>query len=467
MPRSLLKIRRRDVLRGATALAAVGASVPRSGDASDTTLAGVNRARRIAIVGDSYVGNNATRTGGSDNISFGTLGALNIFAGWPFDFGFADQYMTGGGKLVNIMSHLPQIVAQPYGHCVVQGCHNDFLIGRSIPECIEQYEQIVVQLQAAHITPVIVLGPPIDRINSSNRISLDQVRRLTREINVWKRQYCKDKRIPFWDWATPMSDPRPGEYGFRPGMTDDSVHPNMVASIAAAQQGLIDLAAIIPPARRDWLQASPADLFNPVNHPSGNLLVNGGLFEKDEPASGGISGGGGNIPAGYKFSSVFEPPTSGQVTCSLPASKDGVGNWFRVKFQEVSGGGSLSSWLFHQPIIQGQLYIPGDVIEAAVEFAVSDNSPLNTLSLTLTEQNSDKSKVQNWTGSTGNPRDNLPSKAYTGVLRTNPLTVPPASTGSDHRLLWPQIKVGFNNTQGAFTGTVAFRRFTVRKISAA
>ena len=119
------------------------------------------RACRVAIVGDSFVGHESASRGGSFNriALVSPLAALNFLARQPFAHSPTDVFMTGGGDLTAVLKYILTIIAEKYEVCFVQGCHNDFYNNRSIDDVIRNYQEVVARLLAAGIVPVIVIGP--------------------------------------------------------------------------------------------------------------------------------------------------------------------------------------------------------------------------------------------------------------------------------------------------------------------
>ena len=60
---------------------------------------------------------------------------------------------------------------------------------RNIAEIQANYVTIINTLLAGNIAPIIVLGPPIDNSEGSQR-SVQQIRQMSAAANVWKRAYC-------------------------------------------------------------------------------------------------------------------------------------------------------------------------------------------------------------------------------------------------------------------------------------
>lgn len=425
--------------------------------------------RRIAMVGDSYVANNGDPV--LNNLTFsGSIGGLNFMAGAPWLYSPDDIYNRSGGTLLHIRGRLPEIVSKNYEICFVQGCHNDFIAGFPLfsgtNNIADNYKIICDTLIGAGITPVLILGPPIDTNEGSSYVTLAQLRKMTLAANAWKREYGAQNSIPVWDWATPMTDLTASGGGFVTNGSGDTIHPGWLASFNAAKQGLADLANIIPPAIKNGsLQTSPLDIFDATYHPLGNFFPQGGLYW----AGGGtVTNGTGTVALGLTQMCAIGLPTGGSRVASLVAAADGIGQWQQFAWSGATTGGNAGeTWMWYAFISQAAgNYAPGDVFEIFVEMNVLANSPMKAVNLYLQEQNKDNSKVSAGCliGTSGSPQATAPTYAWSGVLRTPPLTVPPDSTGAGTRLLFPQLKITFDNSANNASGTIQFRRWALRKV---
>jgi hypothetical protein len=427
--------------------------------------------RKLCVVGDSYAGQNGNFVSGTNLNNLGAVTLLNMFAGWPFVFTPYDVFATNGGQLTQIISYLPAIVAGGYDFCVVQGCHNDCFNGRSLSAIQADYKTIASTLLAANIIPIIGATSPMSSIlggpGSPPGPTLAQCVLLAQSTNSWKRSWCEANHLPFWDWYTPAVDLSPGSAGAYPvGYSGDLVHPGKRSNMAVAKQGLVDLAAIIPPPL-SRTEAVALDMIDTTYNPYGNFMPGSGLNWSGGGTIQTGSFGSGSVAAGMTFAKTYGTATAGNVTCSLVPASDGLGDWQQFSFSGPwTAGSNQEKWLFFCFINQAN-YAPGDVFESDIEVSVDANSPFSEVGLFCAEQNKDNSQVKcNLIGPDSEPGVTY---AWSGVMRTSPLTVPANSaTGSAARILFPQCEMIFDASAATgnpnFSGTVSFRRWRVSKV---
>ena len=406
---------------------------------------------------------------GGNNVTInGPVSCLNALAGWPWLYTDNDNFSSDGGTLLTVISNLPAVLAGGYSICFVQGCHNDFISGHGLNaganNVASHYKYIINILLSNNILPVIILGPPNNYNLGSKYVTLEQLRKLNLAANAWKRHYCQ--HIGEFQSGIGLHRCRICRTGAGLGtkMTADGAHPSPLAYFQAAKQGLIDLAHIIPPPiNSGLLQTTVADVYDATFNPFGNLLRGGGLFWS---GGGAVNSGAiGTVARNYTFQKTNGLGSGGTRTASLMASSDGIGQWQELSFRGTATEASLNEeWTLFQFITQGSLYVPGDVIEGAVEFSVGTNSPFNGFGIQVIEQNKDGSRVRNetnWQAPTGY----IATTAWSGVMRTAPITVPAdAADGTSSRALFPRLHVNFDNSGNNFSGIILFRRFTVRKV---
>jgi hypothetical protein len=221
------------------------------------------------------------------------------------------------------------------------------------------------------------------------------------------------------------------------------------------------------------MQSMFLDTYDATYNPYGNLLTNG-LFWTGSGGNNGATGLTGVIPSGFTIIDGGVG-TGGSAVASVVASSDGIGQWFQLAFSGAVAGGSTGAvYYLYQAQNESGMYAPGDVLESWCNVSVSANSPFNQLTMTLVEQNKDNSKIGGFCGFPGlgsaAPLANGGvTYAWSGVLRSAPFVVPGDAIGSGTRQFMTTLAVGFDSSpggfnSGAFSGTVKFRRWTVRKV---
>lgn len=469
---------RRGLMTGAAALAAYAGITGRAGAQMQPgpgpapyampTVNRTGRRRKLCVVGDSYAGENANFVSGTNLSLLGCVTMLNILSRQAFVFNPQDVFATSGGQLANIIAWLPSIIAGGYDYCVIQGCHNDQIGGRSLTAIQTDYKKVINTLLTANIIPIICSGTPNDSLSGgSGPPTLAQVRGMTQSMNAWKRAYCEANFLPFWDWFTPCADLTSSAVGgFLPGYSPDTIHPGVRANWAIARQGLVDLAGIIlPPLARREVVVS--DIVDPTWNPYGNLLSDAGMFWN----GGGTlnNGATGTLASGWNFFRAFGSAAGGSVVCNLVPASDGLGNWQQFAFSGTTTGGiNQEKWDFYRFVNQASgNYSPGDVVEFSLEVNVVANSPFGSFSLTFMEQNKDNSQIQ--ANVNGPYTEAGVNYAWSGVLKTAPMTIPADSaTGAATRLIGPGFLMLFDASAAtgnpSFSGTVQIRNLRVSKV---
>jgi hypothetical protein len=256
--------------------------------------------------------------------------------------------------------------------------------------------------------------------------------------------------------------------GFAAGMVNagDNIHPGYKGAMAAAKQGLLDLAGILPPPTTALIN-NIGDIYDATYSPNGNMYTNPMFYTSGSALSGVLSGTG---PASWAISRTSGAAAGGTIAVSLVASADGLGQWCQLAVSGATTGGTTAEQItFLQQINAGAgTYATGDTVEAWMEVNVLANSPFTQIVIQVADNNGVTNNVS--IPSAGNQASagetTGPAYAWTGIVRMPPYTVS-AYGGSGTQNLATQINVKWDGSGNNFSGTVQFRRPTLRKSIAA
>ena len=331
---------------------------------------------KLCVVGDSFVQENGSLALGNHLYLGGCVTVLNVFAKQAFDFGPSDIFSKEGGTLVNILEFLPDIIGLRYEFCVVQGCHNDQMKGRSTLASKKDYLNIVTALVEKGILPIICQGTPNDSVvGRVNQISLQEVQAMTLEMNVWKRGLCSQVGLPLWNWFDPCVSDSLLSCKFRDGWCPDNVHPGTRAHWAIAKQGMTDLEKFIPTTGSGGSSSfqKRAEL---------NLLAAPEFI---------VSEGGVDLGK-FQFRRFKGTAEDGGVISERVCSDDKAGHWQQFTFSKVAFGTTHEIWLYETSLNQEDVCSVGDHIEMSLEVEFLQNSPFRGFEFEVIDVNKNGSE---------------------------------------------------------------------------
>lgn len=235
-----------------------------------------------------------------DSIALGSDGVFRDYAGsW-----FSKLSEISGQKIRRVRnagvagqatsSMLPRlqsdVIAFDPDICVLEVVTpNDIGQGLTLTQTQTNIIEMIRQVQAAGVRPIVVLGPPNDTAATRDRIV---------QTNAWLLDYANARGIATLDLYTPLVDVVDGTY--LSTYTADGTHPNNAGQEAVATYLSTRLPADLNPT--PILTSAAVDA---------NNFLNNGLFIGDSNADG--------IADSWTNSGTTSP--------SLVARTDGLGNW--------------------------------------------------------------------------------------------------------------------------------------------
>jgi lysophospholipase L1-like esterase len=414
--------------------------------------------RHVAIVGDSY----SQQLGGGKSLTAPVLGAanvalVNVLADQPWSVDpILDNFGVGGGTDAEIIARLPAIIARHPDFLFIQGGHNDFIkYGASrFSTMVNEWQSIISRLLTHGIQPVLILDPPINSSEGSNKVTLQQLRNLDVSFNAWKVSYAREKGLIFWDWYGSEVDTSDPNGSWKASYTDDGIHPNFAGNMASAQLALIQLSSIIgQPTASGVLVLTQNDAYDAVDEPYGNILSSALFLHGGGSASGGFRG---SIPNGFATNSIVSASNKVCATSLVPAD-DGRGDWWQMSVSGAGSGGSKRDIIWGQNSSPAGMNLPaGTVIEGWVQIDVANNSPFNNCMGKLVA--GPNVSLGNSLVSPGFHDGPGPNSSWKGTIYIPPLEIP--SKNYSGITLYMQCQ--YNDAANDFSGTVRWRRPTIR-----
>jgi lysophospholipase L1-like esterase len=306
---------------------------------------------RMAALGDSFISQMSGTTGGTElniNPSGGAVWAAVLSDG-QLTFTAANNFGLTGDTTAGMLSRLPTVLAAKanWDVCLVDGARNDLSTTQA------QGDATIANLQAICI---LIMGagglPCLGLPNAPRTFAPDTAsdRSIRGYVNRTMRLWCRQNRIPYYDYFRDCADPTSSGGGaWATGYSDDTLHPNKMAGrniglrIISALQNFCTVRNVTTCA---W------DVYDATLNPKGNIIGVGGstlpALSGTQTSGTGMSGTGlsGFLPTSTNMSLY-----SGTATCVMskivaPATA-GYGSSESDKAQGViSSVSSTAGWEF-------------------------------------------------------------------------------------------------------------------------
>lgn len=239
----------------------------------------------------------------------------------------------------------------------------------------------------------------------------------------------------------------------------DGLHPNAAGAMLMGQTIVNTTAAVFTP--KNVIADGTAGIFNLVNNPYGNILVNPELF-----GTGGATPSTpftGTVPRGWLMNTGATYSSTGTFTVGQTARADGNGVTQTITMASVTGGASQEKYIFRQNITPcpssvvpcDSTFGVGDTLAAACEVSWSGAVGINNLELdwqypndglgnSATASDGYSFDVQN-----GGLFDQLPASSNGTIQMLTPATTVPDYTGAASPIGRFQLVIDVDATQAA------------------
>lgn len=362
------------------------------------------------------------------------------------DLSAKNNFAASGGTVASVITEqLPKALAAKTDLAFVHIGTNDLLQGLPVKTITDNLKTIYDALLGNSTTIVAI---PVRLRNGASYTDLANSKKLF-AVNQWIADYARSHKGVIY------ADPNPGMVDTANGQAlsqylVDGLHDNVASAQVAGKLIADKLRPMLTPV--DNRCYNQFDIYDAVNHPRGNVLLNGVFNFTDGAAINGASGAvagswTGNGTAGgasVAFSKEAYPGQPGQNRQVMTLGGNCNGN-----FAEIS--------TFHGNA--ADIFTPGELVECEVEVeynittggilgVVLDNFMFDAVYNILSEQ------VDGFSFSNAG----LLSGSGSFVLRTDPTRVPVGIVNNNYaiRVILP--------ASGAIAGTVKVARASMRKV---
>ena len=397
----------------------------------------IQRATKIALVGDSTCFQNSTAA------TFLMQGPINWMLrelGYPVYYDPSDNYGIGGATTRTCIDiQLPNLVAghaiNNYQRCFISIGTNDTALSFSTRQA--QTLELFNRIRDLGIIPVSVGIRP-----RGNDGADTTYKKSARAINQWIYQQSLAGVCEYVDISEVYADTSTAFGNIVAALSDDSLHPNPTGAhreghaLAVAYSGKLGPSTL-------RLATEQADVFDRVNNPYGVCLGSA----SNPLLIGGTTAPTGMTSVGGTWSKVSRTLTNGQTRsdpqCVLAASTS------HTLDQTWTATGAWGSTELH----------PGDVVECRAKITVTNGVNIRLLKLSIIENDGVTSRFVTDNSDAGVAP--LVDGTYTIYMKTPHITISPYA-GTGNAFLNIQFRA---QTVAAASGTVQVLALEARPIS--
>lgn len=400
----------------------------------------------VALLGDSITANNSTNTGGTSSMGGrGYFSWAHILSGKRLNFSLANNFGVSGDRLDQIALRTANVIGAAPDLVIVHGGTNDLLAGRTFAQMqSSMLNDILVPLFNSSSVRNVIVIPILPRTGLSTAQAS-----LRAYFNRWLIELGLGRSdlvtalpagrlpivVPMSNLLEDMSNGTPigGASNLATSVTSDGLHPSLLGAYWMGFQLNAVISQIYPPRPSDALGF--ADIYDPVNNPAGNLLITGGVNAGIMAGTGGtLTTSSGLTPTGVVANGLRIFRSAGTSVATMVGAKENprtdlanpaqTGERQRITVN-VTGAG-LANELYVLNNVSATLtqsnFAAGDMVYAECKMQVlAGATNLQGFQLGVTDAGTVPQNGLDAPAFASTPV--LPGVAWTGTLRTPPITL--------------------------------------------
>lgn len=377
---------------------------------------------KVAIFGDSRT-NNCITVNGMENCGYIFWG--RFLSKNKVDFRKEYEFGTGGDTTFDMLARIEEVVASPCGTVVILGGTND-RVTYTGEQTIANLDTMVNRFVSKG--KVVILYAELPRGNTaftpSYVLSAAQTAEHMKVVNWCLNQKNRYGVYVVNAWPN-MADPASTTGNIKTGQSIDGLHLNTLGAYNAGLP-LADVFNFLFPTYEARLPFNNSDVYNASTNPSGIWLNTNPMLDgtTGTPATGGT----GAIATGYKGAN-----SSGASGITRTYSKTSQG------YQQVVLSGTASGSVPDLDLLRMDgfetILTAGKKVEVVADIEVAaGSSNLLSVEAGLLIINADASNSHWYDGDKYDDLSFYPTVATSGVLKTDPITIPVGATSIRLRL---------------------------------